>query len=87
MSISPSACALLRDGPPHDNGDAVALLGTHGVIDSELATQLQRAVGFRNVLEHEYVRVDDSVVLQRLRDPSDLDEFARQVAAWASGRA
>jgi uncharacterized protein YutE (UPF0331/DUF86 family) len=73
-------------GPPQDNGDAVALLGRHGVLDVDLAGRLQRAVGFRNVLVHEYVRVDDAVVLQRLDDPSDLETFVRQVTEWTSSR-
>ena len=65
----------------------MALLGRHGVIEVELADHLRRAVGFRNVLVHEYVRVDDAVVLQRLNDLRDLEEFTRQVAAWTSEQA
>jgi len=33
---------------------------------------------------HEYARVDDEIVLQRLADPSDLDEFGRAVVEWLS---
>jgi uncharacterized protein with HEPN domain len=40
--------------------------------------------GFRNVLVHEYVEVDDSVVLARLTDPSNLDEFVAAVVEWTS---
>lgn len=43
---------------------------------------MRRAVGFRNVLVHEYAEVDDRVVLTRLNDPTDLEQFARQVADW-----
>ena len=39
-------------------------------------------MGFRNVLVHEYVDVDDGVVLARLRDPSDLAAFVAAVTAW-----
>jgi uncharacterized protein YutE (UPF0331/DUF86 family) len=84
IDIAQHVCAAEGWGPPGDNGDAVALLGRHGVIDVALAGRVQRAVGFRNVLVHEYVRVDDAVVLQRLDDPGDLERFARQVAAWLS---
>jgi len=82
VDIAQHICASEGWGPPNDNGDAVALVGRHGVIEGELAGEIRRAVGFRNVLVHEYVRVDDGVVLQRLDDPGDLEEFARQVAAW-----
>lgn len=40
------------------------------------------AVGFRSVLVHEYVAVDDAVVLARLDDPSNLTAFVRAVTAW-----
>ena len=42
------------------------------------------AVGFRNVLVHEYVDVDDGVVVDRLADLSDLRDFAAAAAALTS---
>ncbi|MGH3902502.1 MAG: HepT-like ribonuclease domain-containing protein [Pseudonocardiaceae bacterium] len=36
-------------------------------------------MGFRNVLVHDYVDVDDGIVLERL---ADLDDFVAVVAAW-----
>ena len=82
VDIAQHVCAAEGWGPPRDNGDAVALLGRHGVLDPDLADRMRRAVGFRNVLVHEYVEVDDSVVLARLGDPSDLARYARHVADW-----
>lgn len=57
-------------------------LARHAVLDEELAVAVRRAVGFRNVLIHEYVTVDDSVVTERLTDLSDLRQFVRSVAVW-----
>jgi len=54
------------------------------VLPPDVATRLRKAVGFRNVLVHEYVEVDDSVVLTRLADPSDLGEFVTAVVEWTS---
>ncbi len=54
------------------------LLGSHAVLSSELAERLRRAVGFRNVLAHDYVEVDDNIVLARLADTSDLGDFVRR---------
>lgn len=75
-------CASEGWGPPADNGDAVRLLGAHGVLDERLAGSLRRAVGFRNVLVHDYAEVDDTVVAARLADLSDLSDFAGAVARW-----
>lgn len=75
-------CAAEGWGPPQNNGDALVLLGRHGVLPVALASRMRQAVGFRDVLVYGYVEVDDNVVLDRLRDPEDLAEFARQVARW-----
>jgi uncharacterized protein YutE (UPF0331/DUF86 family) len=65
-------------GPPADNGDAVRLLGEHG------ACSIRQAVGFRNVLVHDYIRVNDDIVVGRLKALGDLEDFVSQVAAFAT---
>lgn len=55
-------CASEGWGPPKDNGDAVRLVGTHGVVDEQLAHRLVGAVGFRNLLVHQYAEIDDRSV-------------------------
>lgn len=82
LDVAQHLCATEGWGPPRDNGDAVALLGTHGVLPDDLATRMRRAVGFRNVLVHDYITVDDEVVLARLADPSDLGAFVTAVTDW-----
>ncbi len=82
VDIAQHICATQGWGPPADNGDAVRLLGTHGAISPELAEPMRRAVGFRNVLVHEYVEVDDSVVIARLMDLADVEAFVGEVALF-----
>jgi uncharacterized protein YutE (UPF0331/DUF86 family) len=84
VDIAQHLCASEGWGPPRDNGDAVELLGRHGLLEIDLARRLRRAVGFRNVLVHEYIEVDDEIVLSRLKDLSDLDSFVAAVAEWVS---
>jgi uncharacterized protein YutE (UPF0331/DUF86 family) len=69
-------------GPPSTNADALVVLGRHGILDVDLARRLAQAVGFRNVLVHEYVTVDDAIVKRRLDDLSDLEGFVTAVAGW-----
>ena len=80
VDIAQHVCASEGWGPPKDNGDAMRLLGEHGVISAGLAARMRQAVGFRNVLVHEYVDVDDAVVLARLEDLRDLENYVRAVA-------
>ncbi|MFC5061536.1 type VII toxin-antitoxin system HepT family RNase toxin [Actinomycetospora atypica] len=82
VDVAQHLCSSEGWGPPADNGDAMRVLAAHGVVPREHAERLARAVGFRNVLVHEYVDVDDSIVLARLGDLSDLDDFLRRVAEW-----
>jgi Ribonuclease HepT-like len=41
--------------------------------------------GFRNVLVHEYIRVNDDIVIGRLKALGDLEDFVNQVAAFVTG--
>jgi len=82
VDVAQHVCASEGWGPPRDNGDAIRLLGVHGVLSADLADRLRRAVGFRNVLVHDYVEVDDGIVLDRLGNLADLDDFVAAVAAW-----
>jgi uncharacterized protein YutE (UPF0331/DUF86 family) len=84
VDVAQHICATEGWGPPADNGDAIRLLGKHGVLTTELATSMRKAVGFRNVLVHDYIEVNDEIVVARLKGLSDLDEFVRQVAAYVT---
>lgn len=54
-------------------------LGESGVIDQDLARRLAMAAGLRNLLVHEYGRVDDARFLALLR--AGLADFERFAAA------
>ena len=82
LDIAQHLCSSEGWGPPADNGDAVRLLAVHGVLGAELADLMRKAVGFRNVLVHEYVDVSDKIVLSRLEDLDDLHSFVREVGAF-----
>lgn len=43
------------------------------------------ATDFRNVLGHDYIAIDDQVVVDRLEDLSDLREFVTAVAGRVQG--
>jgi uncharacterized protein YutE (UPF0331/DUF86 family) len=75
-------CASEGWGPPTDNADAVRLLGRHDVIAPDLADRVGRAVGFRKLLVHRYVEVDDDRVVAFLDELGDLDRFVEQTANW-----
>jgi len=69
-------------GPPDDNADAPRLLGRRGAIERDLADSMALAVGFRNVLVHEYAELDDERVVAFVGRLADLEAFVAAVATW-----
>ena len=86
VDVAHHLCARQGWAPPEDNGHAIQLLADHHVLDSDLAVALRKASGFRNVLVHGYVGVDDTIVEARLDDLDDLREFSRAVAVFVGDR-
>jgi uncharacterized protein YutE (UPF0331/DUF86 family) len=63
--------------------DIVAQLARQGVIDAELRRRLKGLGGFRNILVHDYLRLDPARVEEQLaKAPRDFSEFARAVRSW-----
>jgi uncharacterized protein YutE (UPF0331/DUF86 family) len=60
-------------GVPQDSRDAFALLQTASILSADLATRMQRMVGFRKVAVHEYTRLNLDVVLAIIT--KQLDDF------------
>lgn len=79
-------CSAEQWETPRDNGSAMRTLGVRGVLSPATAEAMRLVVGFRNVLVHAYVDVDDRIVLSRPEDLSDLERFVTEVAARLPGQ-
>ncbi|SDY44344.1 Uncharacterized conserved protein YutE, UPF0331/DUF86 family [Modestobacter sp. DSM 44400] len=73
-------------GVPDTNAQTIALLAEHGIVPAAAAAPVARAVGFGNLLVHEYADVDDDVVRANVALLPDLDAFVAAVAGWAVGQ-
>lgn len=67
---------------PETNADAIRALGSHRVIDADLAASLASAMGFRNLLVHRYGDIDDARVVAFLDRLDDLRRYAAEVTPW-----
>lgn len=56
-----------------------SVLNEEGIVPDALRTDLSRMVGFRNLIVHDYARIDDALVYAVLQD--HLDDFAQFAAA------
>lgn len=82
LNVAQHLCASEGWGPPASNADALRLLGGRHVLAVPLAESMARAVGFRNVLVHGYVDVDDHRVVGFLDQVGDLEAFVASVVSW-----
>jgi len=58
-------------GLPADSRQSFALLAEQGILDRALSEKLQAMVGFRNILVHEYTRIDLEIVQDVIRERLD----------------
>ena len=71
----------MRVPPPDTMGQTFDLLAQEGVLATELASRLKKAVGFRNIAVHSYEAIDWQIVHSIAKKHlSDFSEFAEVVA-------
>ncbi|MGH8555992.1 MAG: type VII toxin-antitoxin system HepT family RNase toxin [Methylococcales bacterium] len=68
--------------PPDTMGQTFDALAKAGVIHENLAMQLKKAVGFRNIAVHNYEEIEWAIVHTIARHhPGDFTEFAKAIAS------
>lgn len=66
----------------HDFADAFSVLEEHRVLEPELASQMRKLAGLRNLLVHVYDEIDDRLIFDSLQqDLDDLSGYARAIAS------
>lgn len=68
---------------PEDNRDVIVVLGEEGIVPDDFLPHLLNMAGFRNLIVHDYARVDNLAVYGILKDHlDDFDRYARLVIDW-----
>ncbi len=68
---------------PEDYADISEQLSQQGVLDEALRARLRGLAGFRNILVHDYLRLDPERVMEALgRAPRDFSDFASGIRRW-----
>jgi uncharacterized protein YutE (UPF0331/DUF86 family) len=67
---------------PVDYYEAFLIVGEMGVLPGDFARRLASLAGFRNILVHEYLRLDWDLVYQNLQRLDDLRRFREYVLSW-----
>lgn len=65
---------------PEDNSDIPNVLKENNIISPELAERLSGIASFRNILVHDYEKIDREIVYQKLHNNlEDFTDFKREI--------
>jgi uncharacterized protein YutE (UPF0331/DUF86 family) len=64
---------------PQGYAESFNVLLEEGIIPIELADKMKMVAGFRNILVHDYLEIDNKIVYQSLKHLEDFHEFAKHV--------
>ena len=72
---------------PEESQEIISLLFNYGVISEDLSSRLTGIVGFRNILVHEYGKIDRKRIYQYLTNRlGDLSDFKKEILEWLKGK-
>ena len=69
---------------PEDDADAFNILLENKVIDGNLAKKLKNAKGMKNIIAHQYGKIDDEIVFEAIKE--DLGKDARNFIKTAKDK-
>lgn len=65
---------------PEDNYEAISILFENKIISDKLAQKLTKMIGLRNILVHEYGKINRKKIYEILKNQlKDLEEFKKQI--------
>lgn len=81
VDIGAHLIACMEVSPPDTMGQTFDLLAKEGILDKELATSLKKAVGFRNIVVHNYEGINWEIVHRIVKyHLADFAQLAKVVA-------
>lgn len=70
---------------PKTGRETIEILGKEGIIDKKLAEDFAPAIGFRNILIHDYLEIDYDQVADKINNRlGDFEKFAQEIAKFYS---
>ena len=68
---------------PAEYKDNILILGEQGILPKKFAVRFSLAAGFRNILVHDYVRLDKEKVYEHFKkDATDIEKFIKAVLVY-----
>lgn len=79
IDIGNHIISVKKTSLPEGYGEIFVKLHEIGVIDEKTTQEMAKIAGFRNILVHDYLKVDHEIVYDNLQDLEVFFDFARQV--------
>lgn len=67
---------------PRDNKDALRIIASKKIIPEDFAKKIEPMVGLRNILVHEYLKVDPNLIYNHLQNLQDFREFQKYILTY-----
>ena len=86
-SDSPILTPKQAEKIPEEDKQSFEILQDEEIISRELSERLQDAKGMRNILSHQYGKVDDKIVFESLKEQliRNIEEFIQQIKKFLKG--
>jgi len=85
IDISCKISSVYNLGNPKTYRECVELLEKFNYLDNNLSTKIKAMVGFRNILVHEYVEIDNDKLFMFLENLDDFREFIKSIKKELKG--
>jgi len=82
IDIGSHIISALNLGMPGTYEEIIVSLGQHKIIPLDFAESIKKMAGFRNILEHEYVKIDLEKVYENLQRIEDFERFAAHIVQF-----
>ncbi|MEK6715279.1 MAG: DUF86 domain-containing protein [Candidatus Omnitrophota bacterium] len=67
---------------PKDSREAIITIGQRGIIPLTFSKRIQPMAGLRNILVHEYIKVDPVIIYKHLRRLADFRKFQKYIIIY-----
>jgi len=69
---------------PKDNYETIQIIARYKIIPQEFADLIRPMIGLRNILVHEYAKIDPAAIYQHLQHLQDFRRFQKYILAELS---
>jgi len=67
---------------PRDNKDALQIISSNKIIPKKFAKKIEPMAGLRNILAHEYLKVDSRLIYNHLKKLQDFRDFQKYIVKY-----